>query len=68
MQYNELKNERMLIMVVEVDVGKCTGCGECVDVCPVEAIKVRKGKAVIGDACVVCGACVSACPKGAISL
>ena len=26
------------VMAVEVDVEKCTGCGSCVDICPVDAI------------------------------
>jgi ferredoxin len=55
-------------MSVKVDVKKCTGCGTCVDICPVQAIKIKKEKAVINDDCVECGACVNECPQGAISL
>jgi NAD-dependent dihydropyrimidine dehydrogenase PreA subunit len=53
-------------MAVKADSGKCTGCGKCVSACPMEVIKIRDGKAVIGDGCVECGACVSACPNGAL--
>ncbi|MDP8248509.1 MAG: 4Fe-4S binding protein [Candidatus Tritonobacter lacicola] len=49
-----------------VNLGKCTGCGICVDICPVGAIKLREGKAVISDDCVACGQCVSECPSNAI--
>jgi NAD-dependent dihydropyrimidine dehydrogenase PreA subunit len=55
-------------MAAEVDSKKCTGCGECVDACPMNIIEVHDGKAVIGDGCAECGACVDACPNGAISL
>jgi heterodisulfide reductase subunit A len=46
----------------------CDGCGACVGVCPVEAIKLRDGLATIGEACTGCGACISSCPKGALDL
>lgn len=45
----------------------CAGCGTCVDVCPVSAISVDTGVAVIdADTCADCGACEDACPCGAI--
>ncbi|MCK5706826.1 MAG: 4Fe-4S binding protein [Candidatus Aureabacteria bacterium] len=55
-------------MAAIVDSSKCTGCGACVGVCPVEAITIENGKAVINDLCIDCGACVGACPVEAISL
>lgn len=55
-------------MSVKVDSIKCTGCGKCKDVCPVEAISIKDKKAVIGDSCVECGACVSECPQNALAL
>lgn len=37
-------------MAAKVDTELCTGCGACVEVCPVEAISLRDGKAQIdGD-------------------
>ncbi len=46
----------------------CTGCAACVEVCPVEAIKMENDKAVIDkDACIDCGACDPECPTGAIT-
>jgi ferredoxin len=58
----------MLMVAAKVDSGKCTGCGKCVDACPVEAIKMQDGKAVIGEECAECGACLDVCPNGALSL
>ena len=61
-----------------VDESKCTGCGKCVEACPVEAMalvsaedpklpKRRKAKVLEGS-CLGCGVCVRACPTGALSL
>jgi ferredoxin len=57
-----------MTMAVKVDVEKCTGCGACVDVCPVEAIEIKDGKAAVSDSCVDCGACTGECPMEALSL
>ena len=53
-------------MPVIVDTEKCTGCGECLTSCPVEAIVMREGKAYINEYCESCMACIGACPEGAI--
>lgn len=56
-------------MAAEVNKETCTGCETCVGECPVSAISMDGGKAVVnaGD-CVDCGACVGACPVEAITL
>jgi len=54
-------------MAVRVDVEKCNGCGKCVEVCPVEAIRIEEKKAVINEQCVDCETCISLCPHLAIS-
>jgi ferredoxin len=60
---------RRKIMPAVVDKEKCTGAGECVKVCPVEAIKLNDEKAVVDpDKCIECGACLGACPAQAITL
>ena len=47
---------------------KCTGCGVCIEACPVEAITKDGDKCVIDpEKCVDCGACAGQCPKEAIS-
>ena len=56
-------------MAAVINKDTCTGCGACVDTCPVEAISMVDGKAdVDAGACVDCGACVDECPVEAISL
>ena len=56
----------------------CSGCGKCVDACPVEAMtlvsandsrKPRKKKAVLdAERCLGCGVCISTCPKNGLTL
>lgn len=56
-------------MAATVDAQKCTGCGDCVEVCPMEAITLNDDKAVVDeDTCTECGLCVDECPNDAISL
>ena len=55
-------------MAVSINKEKCTGCGDCVDTCPVEALSIKNEKAVVNDECIDCGACVDTCPNNAISL
>ena len=51
---------------VWIDIQRCTGCGTCVEVCPVEAITLANGRAHINhETCTGCKACVNACPEGA---
>lgn len=62
---------------VKVDWDKCTGCGTCIDVCPVEVFELQdipeypdtqKSKPVNVDECILCMACVSQCPEEAITV
>ncbi len=55
-------------MAVKIDNEKCMGCAACLSVCPVGAIKIENGKAVIGEECIDCGVCISQCPVDAITL
>ena len=53
-------------MAVKINNDKCTGCGVCVDTCPVQAIKIENQKAIIGEECVECTICINQCPNKAI--
>ena len=56
-------------MAAKVDKNKCTGCGACVEICPVNAVKVENKKAIVDEGeCAECGACINECPNEAISL
>jgi ferredoxin len=56
----------------------CSGCGTCVNVCPVNAVSLvsaqdsqhprRKSVRLSSDLCLGCGICVRNCPTGALHL
>ncbi len=54
--------------MIFIDEDKCTGCGDCLEVCPEEgAIALQEEKAIINrELCTSCAACMPACPEGAI--
>jgi ferredoxin len=57
--------------VAGVDPDLCTGCGECIKVCPFDAVALEENdrKAVIDPRrCYGCGICRAACPAQAIGL
>ena len=55
-------------MAAKVDEAKCAGCESCVGACPVSAIAMADGKAVVSEGdCIDCGACVGTCPVEAIT-
>ncbi len=51
-----------------VDKEQCTACGDCVEVCPVDAIEIRDELAHVEDTCNLCGLCVDSCEYEAIDL
>lgn len=55
---------------VEIDKNKCDGCGICVEICPMDALRLdTKGKAYMKyDECWYCGCCVIDCPQKAVKL
>ncbi len=62
----------------EIESSRCTGCGKCVEVCPVEAMSLvsagdpqarhKKKARLNSEICLGCGVCVRNCAQGCISL
>ena len=56
-------------MPAVIDKDTCTGCENCVEICPVDAIKMVDDKAEVSDDdCIDCGQCVDECPVDAIEM
>jgi len=53
-----------------IDGERCTGCGDCVAVCPAEALEMTGGVAVLvrPERCDYAGLCEMICPVEAIAL
>lgn len=41
----------------------CVGCGACAAKCPMQAIRIEGGRAVVNGNCVLCGYCGAYCPE-----
>ncbi len=64
--------------IAVIDEAACSGCGQCVEACPVEAMALvtandprlpkRKVARLFEDLCLGCAVCVAACPQTCISL
>jgi Fe-S-cluster-containing hydrogenase component 2 len=53
----------------ETDLEKCIGCGKCVEICPVQAIKMEGDYPLVDkDWCIGCGVCAVPCPSSAVKL
>jgi NAD-dependent dihydropyrimidine dehydrogenase PreA subunit len=53
----------------ETDRDKCTGCGQCVEICPVQVIKMEGDFPVVDkEWCIGCGVCAAPCPSSAVRL
>ncbi len=53
-------------MGIQIDLDKCTGCGNCIPYCPFDLIEIIGEKAQIRDGCTLCGACQDGCDEDAI--
>ncbi|MHA1605249.1 MAG: ATP-binding protein [Candidatus Freyarchaeota archaeon] len=55
-------------ITIKIDHDKCTGCGTCVDDCPVDVFELvnEKSEAVRVEDCTECCTCVEGCPEEAI--
>jgi Pyruvate/2-oxoacid:ferredoxin oxidoreductase delta subunit len=57
--------------IAAIDAAVCPGCSQCIDVCPVQAIRAAGNGAPVSldpGMCLGCGVCVRNCPSGAIRL
>ena len=53
----------------ETDEERCTGCGQCVEICPVQVIRMGGDFPVVDrDWCIGCGVCAIPCPVSAVKL
>jgi ferredoxin len=66
MKHRYLKN----VVTLRLDDDKCTGCGNCLEVCPHEVLEpaMKKVRIQDRDLCMECGACAANCPFGAITV
>ncbi len=56
-------------MIPVTDIEKCTGCGNCVEVCPPSALLLVDEKVFLEEEyCEECGFCAAECPTGAINI
>jgi len=60
------------VAIIELDAGRCTGCGLCEAFCPVNVFEMRETEAgqrplaVRPEDCWGCDTCVGQCPQGAL--
>ncbi len=54
----------ILKVTPKLDADKCTGCGTCVEVCPMDSIKADN-PGVVNGICIKCCGCVKKCPNEA---
>jgi len=55
-------------MGLKIDAQACTGCEQCVPLCPFGALEMKDDLAFVNEVCNLCGACVDVCPVEAITL
>jgi ferredoxin-type protein NapH len=60
---------RFSMLKISGDVSKCTNCGACEKVCPMDIRitgYIRNGQRVLSTECIFCLECENVCPKGAL--
>jgi NAD-dependent dihydropyrimidine dehydrogenase PreA subunit len=54
--------KKMPGVAIHID-DKCSGCGQCVEVCIYAGVEIVDAKASTTDSCRVCGRCAQVCPE-----
>ena len=61
---------RIVVLGLEVDAGRCTGCRLCVELCPTRALEMAGGVPRLRDRdlCLACLGCMAVCDQRALRL
>jgi len=64
------RDELMAVYFIrKTDPDLCVGCGECIDICPVEAVKLEEDMANVDkNWCIGCGVCATKCEFDAVNI
>lgn len=55
--------------IASYDPEPCISCGDCVEICPMEALTIRNNEIHFESIrCIGCGLCMSVCPTGALKI
>jgi Indolepyruvate ferredoxin oxidoreductase, alpha and beta subunits len=64
-----VEKKEQKIMFPKVDTEKCTGCQQCITICPRNTIVLKNGKAFVEtENCSNCRVCMRVCPENAFIL
>jgi len=66
MQKKTFESAKAQLPLKEIHEDRCTRCGVCADVCPVEAVTLSL-LPIFGSECICCYRCVRACPEKALT-
>ncbi len=61
------QEEKVELLIPQVNEEKCTSCGKCASVCQYNAILILGKPLIFPELCHSCGACLLACPESAIT-
>lgn len=71
LNYNGVKSCKLFASIYDTNSyvsNVCVGFGDCVKICPQQAIELKNNVAVVTKNCCGCGKCLSICPKNIIRL